>query len=124
MYETRRVKVNYVKMIRDLIIKHNFTNFFTNKAYLCQGYDTTIVLGIVHCVKSDQIWSFFWSVFSCIRTRYGDLLGKSPYSVRVQESTDQKKLRIWTLFTQWSSMQYRNQDLVIQKIPNLDRIIA
>ena len=32
-----------------------------------------------HCVKSVQIRSFLWSVFSC---------------------TDQKKLRIWTLFTQ------------------------
>ena len=109
MYETRRVKVNYVKMIRDLIIKHNFTNFFTNKAYLRQDYDATIVLGIVHCMKSVQISSFFWSVFSCIRTKYGDLLGQSPYPVRIQENTD--------LFTQWSSMQYRNQDLVIQR-PN------
>ena len=26
-----------------------------------------------HCVKSVQIRSFFWSVFSCIRTEYGDL---------------------------------------------------
>ena len=25
------------------------------------------------CVKSVQIESFFWSVFSCIRTEYGDL---------------------------------------------------
>ena len=25
-----------------------------------------------------------------------------PYSVRMQANTDQKKLRIWTLFTQWS----------------------
>ena len=24
-----------------------------------------------HCVKSVQIQSFFWSVFSCIRTEYG-----------------------------------------------------
>ena len=24
-----------------------------------------------------------------------------PYSVRIQENTDQKKLSIWTLFTQW-----------------------
>ena len=23
------------------------------------------------------------------------------YSVQIQENTDQKKLRIWTLFTQW-----------------------
>ena len=25
-----------------------------------------------HCVKSVQIRSFFWSVFSCIWTEYGD----------------------------------------------------
>ena len=25
---------------------------------------------------------------------------KCPYSVRIQENTDQKQLRIWTLFTQ------------------------
>ena len=46
---------------------------------------------------------FFWSVFSCIRTEYGNLLRKTPYSVRIQENTDQKKLRIWTLFTQWAA---------------------
>ena len=33
------------------------------------------------------------SVFSCIRTEYGDLWSK----VRIQfENTDQRKLRIWT----------------------------
>ena len=53
-----------------------------------------------HCVKSVQIHSFFWSVFSCIRTEYGYLRSKSPYSVRVQENKDQKKLRIRTLFRQ------------------------
>ena len=50
-------------------------------------------------VKSVQIRSFFWSLFSCIQTEYGDLRGKFKYSVRKQEKTDQKKLRIWTLFT-------------------------
>ena len=55
----------------------------------------------IHCVKSVQIRSFFWSVFSCSRTEYVDLLRKTPYSVRMQENTDQKKLRIWTLITQW-----------------------
>ena len=50
-----------------------------------------------HCVKSVQIRSFFWSVFSRTRAKYGDLLRKSPYSARVRESKDQKKLRIWTL---------------------------
>ena len=48
-------------------------------------------------MNSVQIRSFIWSVFSCIRTEYGDLRCKS---VRIQENTDQKKLRIWTLFTQ------------------------
>ena len=39
------------------------------------------------------------SVFSCVRTEYGELLRKSPYSVRIKENTDQNELRIWTLFT-------------------------
>ena len=43
-----------------------------------------------HCVKSVQIPSYFWSVFFPIRTRYGDLLPKSLYSVLIQENTDQK----------------------------------
>ena len=62
---------------------------------------------LFHCVKSVQIQSFFWSVFSCFRTEYGDLLPKSPYSVRIQENTDQKKLRIWTLFKQCLPSSYR-----------------
>ena len=40
--------------------------------------------------KTVQIRGNFWSVFSCIWTEYGDLRRKSPYSVRMQESTDQK----------------------------------
>ena len=54
-------------------------------------------------MKSVKIRCFFWSVFSRIRTEhgdFGDLHSKSPYSVRIRENTDQKKLRIWTLFTQ------------------------
>ena len=37
---------------------------------------------------------FFWSMFSCIRIEYGDLLRKSPHSVQIKEDTDHKKLRI------------------------------
>ena len=58
-----------------------------------------------HGVKSVQIWSFFWPVFSCVRTEYGDLLRKSPYLVWIQENTDQKKHRIWTLFAQCSTLR-------------------
>ena len=32
----------------------------------------------------------FWSLFSGIRTEYGYLLRKSPYSVQMRENTDQK----------------------------------
>ena len=53
-----------------------------------------------HCVKSVQIWSFFWFVFSRIRTEYREILRISPYSVRMRENTDQKILCIWTLFKQ------------------------
>ena len=54
-----------------------------------------------HCVKSVQIRSFFWSLFSCIRTEYGEIRS-IIWSIffRIRENMDQKKLRIWTLFTQ------------------------
>ena len=65
------------------------------------NWDCPLFVWDKHCAKSVQIQSFFWSVFSRIRTEYRDLRSKSPYSVRVRENTDQEKLRIWTLFTQW-----------------------
>ena len=43
-----------------------------------------------HCVKSVQIGSLFWSVFSCIRTEFGDLRSKSPCSVRIKEIRTRK----------------------------------
>ena len=44
-----------------------------------------------HFVKSVQIRSIFWSVFSPIRTEYGDLLLKSLYSVWIRENTPLKR---------------------------------
>ena len=35
-------------------------------------------------------WEFFWSVFSCIWTEYGEILSISPYSVRMGENTGHK----------------------------------
>ena len=55
-----------------------------------------------HCVKSVQTRSFFWSLFSCIRTEYGYLLRKSSYLVSIQEKTNQRKLRIWSFFMKFS----------------------
>ena len=67
------------------------TNLLTANLLLCLNS---------HCMKSVQILSFFWSVFFCIRTEYGEIRSISPYSARMWENTEQKKLRIWTLFKQ------------------------
>ena len=70
-----------------LIVKTNMINSFFSK-FLVKFLRSSIeyilsraVLGALlgalkvalHCVKSVQIRSFFWSVFSCIWTEYGDL---------------------------------------------------
>ena len=55
-----------------------------------------------HCVKSVQIRSYFWSVFSGIWTEYGDIRIRSPYSVRMRENTDQKQLVFWHF--SWSAL--------------------
>ena len=43
-----------------------------------------------HSVKCVQIRSFFWSVFSRVRTEYGEIRSIPPYSFRMRENTDQK----------------------------------
>ena len=58
------------------------------------------MLGL-HYEKRVQMMSFFWSIFSRIRTEYIALLSKSPYSLRTRENTDQEKVLIWALFTQY-----------------------
>ena len=59
------------------------------------------LLTVLSSVVSVQIRSFFWSIFSRPRTEHGDLPSKSPYLTRVWENMDKKKLRIWTIFTQY-----------------------
>ena len=63
----------------------------------------------MHCMKSVEIRSNIWSVFSRIQTEYGKILRISPYLVRMRENTDQKFLRIWTLFSQWIKATYIRQ---------------
>ena len=77
-----------------------------------------------HCVKIIQIRSFFWFAFSCVRTEYGDLLCKSLYSVRIQENTQQEKLRIWTLFTQCKTKLKRkkHRSMPAKYILNVNKI--
>ena len=66
-------------------------------------------------MKSVQIRSFFWSVFSHIRTEYKKMRSISPYLVRMRKNTDQKKLRIWTLFTQCYFQKLNIKDLTDDK---------
>ena len=50
---------------------------------------------------------FFLVVFSRVRTEYGEIRSISTYSVQMRENTDQKKLCIWTLFTQCWNYTHR-----------------
>ena len=72
---------------------------------LCLEFLFILVKNDPNITGTDTVWKeskygvFLVRVF--LYSYYiGDLLSKSPYSVQMQENTDQKKLRIWTLFTQ------------------------
>ena len=52
------------------------------------------------CKKRPYL-EFFGSIFSRIRTEDGEILSISRYLLWMRDNTDQKELRIWTLFTQW-----------------------
>ena len=54
------------------------------------------------CEKCPNTEFFLVCIFY-IQPEYGGLRSKSPHSVRIQENMDQKKLRIWTHFTQCKS---------------------
>ena len=73
------------------------------KKFYCQPSDTFDTIFENKCTawKVSKKRSFSWSVFYRIRTEYGEILRISAYSVQMWENTDQKKLRIWTHFTQW-----------------------
>ena len=47
-----------------------------------------------------SLWWYFQSMIMNLDS-VNHCLSISPYSVRMRENTDQKKLRIWTLFVQW-----------------------
>ena len=52
-------------------------------------------------------WELFWSVFSSIRTEYGEIQSISPHSVQMRENTDQNNseygqiLRSDKIFRSW-----------------------
>ena len=97
-------------------IRIDFVDRWNSKTFVNSGFEYfSVSKSFQHCVKSVQIRSYFWFVFSCIRIEYGDLLRKSPYSIRMQENTDQKQLLIWTLFTECKCISIFAVYLVILK---------
>ena len=67
-------------------------NMVKLKDNICDGVcSLTDLVGLwaTCCVKSVQMRSSFWSIFSRIRTEYGEILRISPYSVRMRGNTDQ-----------------------------------
>ena len=67
--------------------------FLQTRTYYWEGLRTTTAWKCPNRV-------FFGSAFSLIGAECGELIRKSPYSVRIWENTDKKKLSIWTLFSE------------------------
>ena len=83
-------------------VKYCNTSFYINSTILQFKLRKSCV--VLFCFFPSAAWhvsvfGIFRFVFSRIRTEYGDLLCKSPYSVQMRENRDQKNsLRIQTLF--------------------------
>ena len=65
-----------------------------------------------HCVKCVQIRSFFWSVFSRVRTEYVEIRNMSSYSVRMRENSNQKS----SVFGHFSHREEPLEYLASQKV--------
>ena len=68
--------------------------------YLKYEMTSSFNLIIISAWQVSKYEVFFWSLFFRIRTEYRKIPRISPYSIPMRKNTDQKKLRIWTLFTQ------------------------
>ena len=79
-----------------------------------------IVLG--HCLKSVQIRSFFWSVFTYIWTEYGDLLRKSPCSVQMQKIRSRKN-SVFGHFSRSSCIQNKTFTCNCRGSPLFDELV-
>ena len=70
----------------------------------CFNFQTFVLLShaVIHCTLKQQILCEKYpnTEISLVRIRI------FSYSVQIRENTDQKKLRIWTLFTQWKFSKF------------------
>ena len=56
----------------------NWPHFYNNITLLCRW--SSLYIRTLHCVKSVRKKKFYWSVFSCIRTVYGEIQSISNLS--------------------------------------------
>ena len=68
----------------------NFRIFLTFLWSIAKRRGKNVFRFLLSLRKKCPYSEFFWSVFSRIRTEYGDLLCKFPYSVLMRENADQK----------------------------------
>ena len=61
-------------------------------------------INVNHCVKSVQIRSYFWSLFSCIRTEYSVI--RYSVSLRIQSEYRKIRTRNNSVFGQFSRSEY------------------
>ena len=98
----RCVPVKSAKVVRTPILKNNFKRLLLKVLTKQQTLREK-------CPKTELFLVRIFPHLDCLRwVRF------SPYSVWVRENTDQKQLRIWTLFTQWKSY-FRNIMLRMQE---------
>ena len=97
-HSSRQIRCLYTKILRSCgtfkermnsqIWKNNI--LFLERSSLFNGKNNNI-WAQMHCVKSVQIWSYFWSVFSCIRTEYGEI--RSSFEIRKLVLRDAAQLK-------------------------------
>ena len=109
--ERRRILLNIKNSSLTFAVIEAFSQFsnvcntcksFSLSKHNQKGKEIAFIKEIFREIKNPWIiptgWSTAWKV-----SKYEVFLVRVfLYSVRIQENTDQKKLRIWTLFTQWS----------------------
>ena len=95
-------KCNYLLLQNKMSLDTPFHPKNVNQHYMSAWSKKMKLSFTEDCMKSVQMRTFFWSLFSSIRTEYAHLRNTSPFSVQIQENTDHKKLHIRTLFTHWN----------------------
>ena len=89
---------------------------FTLKSYRIKS--KWKLLAAVHWETVCPYLQFFWSVFSRIRTEYGEILRIFPYAVRMRENTDQNNYK-YRHFLRSDSL---SKTLVVESISKFEHL--